>query len=872
MAIVESPSARLIELLRGALDQPAAEQAAWIARECGDESTLVVALARLLDFDARTDLVLDRRLEQFAVDVLLPETDAAQADQCVGPYRLLRKLGEGGMGSVWLAARVEGGFAQQVALKLIRWGLDSGAVQARFRRERELLARLTHADIARLLDGGVDAHGRPWFAMEYVDGIGLREWIEADTADLRTRLILFLRLTRAVAYAHQHLIVHRDLKPSNVLVRYDGSPCLLDFGVAKLIEDDGADETATDQRFITRAYAAPEQLRGEAITTVTDVFALGVLLYELLTGLRYSSVRKDDSSITRPSIALQRQISTSATAPLAAQLRGDLDAIVLRALAEDPQRRYPTAAALADDIDNFLSGRAVTARRDSVFYRIGKLVRRNQLAAGAMAAAVLFLIAGAGVSLWQAQRTERMAQRAERGKDFLAALLQDANPFDARPGRTAAPDKLLDNAIARLDHDFADAPEVQIEMRALIFTALVRIGDPVKALPLAQSNVEAARRFYGTASPQLGVALNDFAQTVEATGDLSAAHAAFAQAEMLLRDAGRSYARDRISVMTGLAKLDNQAGNHAAARQRHEDVLRERQALEGPESPDIAMDLMNLAADAIYSEHYSEAESLGQSAHVMAVKLLGPNHARLIYVDNVLGLAQLNAGHTQEAMVTMIEVARRARAALKPGAPVLGLILGALGTAQYYAGETVAAISTLTEAHAIQVATNHPQRGRVALRLGIAQSAVNSSEALPTLREAVNEIGATGDGYLEWAQAALGAEQVRNGDGTAGEALARKARTDLLASKDGGSSRLGEVDELLAGLLEARGETSDARAIRNEALSVFTQIYGLDHPRTRRLVQVIDNQGRDDPLAVHADSTMWRISPHRCPVASAFRD
>jgi eukaryotic-like serine/threonine-protein kinase len=847
MATIEPMSARLVELLRGALDQPAEERAAWIARTCGGDGAMMATLARLLELDARADPALDRRLEYIAADLLVPEADATQADQCIGPYRLLRKLGEGGMGSVWLAERVEGGFAQQVALKLIRWGLDSTAVQAQFRRERELLARLAHADIARLLDGGVDDDGRPWFAMEYVEGIGLREWIDAETVDLRTRLTLFLRLARAVAYAHQRLIVHRDLKPSNVVVRGDGSPCLLDFGVAKLIEAEGADETVTEQRFLTRGYAAPEQLRGESVTTVTDVFALGVLLFELLTDLRYSSVRKDDSAIIVPSIALERQVSAAATALSPAQLRGDLDAITLRALAEDPQRRYPTAAALADDIDNFLSGRAVTARRDSVFYRIGKLVRRNQLAAAAMAAAVLFLIAGAGVSLWQAQRAERMAQRAERGKDFLATLLQDANPFDARPGRIAAPDKLLDNAIARLDHDFADAPEVQIEMRALIFTALVRIGDPAKALPLAQTNVEATRRFYGTASPQVGVALNDFAQTVEATGDLSAAHDALAQAEILLRDAGRSYARNRISVMTGLAKLDNQAGNHVAAHQRHAEVLRERQALEGPESPDIAMDLMNLAADAIYSEQYKEAESLAQSSHLMAVKLLGPNHARLIYVDDVLGLAQLNAGHTHESVVTMSEVAQRARATLKPGAPLLGLILGVLGSAQYYAGENTASIATLNEARAIQVATKHPQRGRITLRLGIAQSAAHSPEALATLREAVNEIGATGDGYLEWAQAALGVEQVRNGDGAAGEALARKARADLLASKDAGSSRLGEIDELLAGLLQARGEVADARAIGNEAVTVFTRIYGPDHPRTRRLVPQIGGKADTSP-------------------------
>ena len=834
--MTEPAPARIAELWRGALDQTQSARAAWIERECAGDESLHAVLARLLELDARADLALDRSIEDIAAEVLEPESEAAQPDQRIGPYRLLRKLGQGGMGAVWLAERVDGGFAQQVALKLIRLGMDNAAAQAQFRRERDMLARLTHPGIARLLDGGVDTQGRPWFAMEYVEGISLRTWIERSQNGLRSRLELFLRLCRAVAYAHQRLIVHRDLKPSNVLVRADGLPCLLDFGIAKLVEVEGADATVTEQRFLTRAYAAPEQLRGEPVTTATDVFALGVLLFELLTGLRYSTLRKDDDAITRPSAALARATSPAVAVAAPAQLRGDLDAIALRALAAEPQRRYPTVQALVDDIDNFLDGRSVKARPDSVAYRFGKLVRRNRMATAAIAAAVLFLVAGTGVSLWQAQRAERMAVRAERGKDFLASLLQDANPFDAHPGRQAPPDKLLDNAIARIDRDFTDAPAVQIEMRALIYAALRRIGDPAKALVLARRNVDAARSFYGAGSPQLGVVLSDFAQIVEDTGDVAAARSAFAQAEALLRDAGRSYARDRISVMTGLAKLDNQAGNHAAAHQRHAAVLHEREALDGSQSPDIAMDLMNLAADAFYSEHYAEAESLAQRAHTMAVKLLGPDHARLIYVDNMLGLAQLDAGHAAQALATMTEVVRRARATLKPDAPMLGRVLDVLGIAQFYVGDNAAAMVSLSEARAISVASNEPLRGRITLRLGQAQFAARRPEALATLRDAVAELGGTGDGYLEWAQAALGAAQVRDaGDAAAGEALIRNARSNLLAGKDGGSSRLGEIDELLADVLDERGDTTGAHAIRSEALAVYRRIYGPAHPRAQSL-------------------------------------
>lgn len=833
--MAEPLSARVAGLLREGLDQATDARATWLLRVCAGDAGLHATLSRLLELDAREGLAIDRSLDQLVADTL-PTVDITQAGERVGPYRLARKLGEGGMGSVWLAERVDGGFTQQVALKLIRLGMDSVAVLSQFQRERELLAQINHPDIARLLDGGLDARGRPWFAMEYVEGIGLHEWIEG-AHDMRSRVGVFLRLCRAVAYAHQRLIVHRDLKPSNVQMRPDGTPCLLDFGIAKLLDADAAKESATELRFLTRAYAAPEQLSGGTLTTATDVFALGVVLFELLTGLRYSALRRDDDTVTRPSAAVQRASATPTQRAVAIQLRGDLDAIVLRALAAEPQRRYAGAEALADDVQRFLDGRPVIARPDGALYRIGKFARRNRLASAALVAAVLAMIVGTGVSLWQAQRAEHMASRAERSKEFLIGLLEDANPFDDHPGRKAPPDRLLDNAIARIERDFSDAPEVQIEMRQRIQQTLVRTGDPRRARVLAQRNVEAVRSFYGASSAETGVALTNLGVDQEQGGDSPAAQASFIEAERLLRNAGAQYARDHISSVTGLAKLANAAGNHVEALRLHEAVLRERQKIDGAESQDVAMDLMNLAADAFYAERYADAETTALRAHAMLAKLVGTDHARMIYVDNMLGLAQVSAGHVSEGLATLTAIEQRARATLKPDAPMLGTVLGTLGNARNLNNDAAGARAALTESLRILVANNQPMRGRVTVRLGMLQLAEHDSEALSTLATARAELAESGgsNGYVAWAQAAYGAALARSGDPVGGEKLARAARADLLAGKDAGSSRVGDIDLLLADLLGRPDQATEALGLRTEALATFRRVLGVEHPRTRAL-------------------------------------
>jgi serine/threonine protein kinase len=422
------------------------------------------------------------------------------AGQRMGAYRLLRELGRGGMGTVWLAERADGEFAQQVAIKLIRPGWDAREVLARFRAERQILAGLTHPNIAHLIDGGVTSDGRPWLALEYVDGVDLRTHCDRHRLDLGQRLRLFDTVCAAVSHAHAHLVVHRDIKPSNLLVTAAGEVKLLDFGIAKLIDTE-AQVSAT--RVFTPEYAAPEQVRGEVVTTAVDVYALGLLLYELLTGRRPYKVADStpaayerailDQEPTRPSVAVTRNGDDAEAIALAAQreltpqrlrseLRGDLDAIVLKALRKDPLQRYPSVAEFAADIRRHIDRQPVLARRGGLRYRATRFLRRHALATALAASAVIALAAGLAVAMWQASeaRTQRDIARSEGAKSnqtvqFLLDIFRSADPA-ATQGRKVTAEELLQRGVERVEHARIDDAAVRYDLLMAMGEAYLGIG------------------------------------------------------------------------------------------------------------------------------------------------------------------------------------------------------------------------------------------------------------------------------------------------------------------------------------------------------------------------------------------------------------
>lgn len=504
--------ARVRELFESIADLPPEQRAAALAAAAVDDEVRA-QVRRLLTADA--DTAADARIAPPAPlleAALRPaQLPVEQAGQRIGPWRLLQQLGRGGMGSVWLAERMEVGFEQRAAIKLIRTLQVSAESRARFAAEQRMLARLSHPHIAHLIDGGISEDGRPYLAIEYVEGQSLTRHAQARALDPLARVRLFLDVCAAVAHAHQHLIVHRDLKPSNILVGANGRVKLLDFGIAKLLDEEGAEDglTATGVRLYTPGYAAPEQLRGEAIGTAADVYALGVVLYELLSGRLPFEVQSQSPADWERAVLTQEPTPPSRDtasldttrrnrAPpqsllsLPRALRGDIDAVVLKALRREVDQRYPSVTALAADLEALLDGRPVSARRGSRRYRLAKFLRRHALAATLGGAAVLALVLGAGLALWQASvaaqerdHARRQALTAERSTRFLTDVFKLADPGEARGASISARD-LLDRGARSIEFELAGEPEVRSHLRMALGEAYGGLGLAAESLALAE--------------------------------------------------------------------------------------------------------------------------------------------------------------------------------------------------------------------------------------------------------------------------------------------------------------------------------------------------------------------------------------------------
>ncbi len=491
---------RLDELFLAAVDLAAAERATLLSSLRDSEPGICAELERLLAReDARTEL---EPLAPTPVESLEAH-ELGRPD--VGPYRLLETIGEGGMGTVWLGERRDGLIKRPVALKLPRGPWPRKGLLARLARERDILSALEHPNIARLYDAGLAADGQPYLALEYVEGDPIDRYVDDQGLDLRARLRLFLQVTDAVAHAHAKLIVHRDIKPSNILVTEEGHVRLLDFGIAKLLEDEheGFPLTQIVGTALTPEYASPEHIAGEALTVATDVYSLGVLLYELLTGERPYRLRRQTASALeeailetdpkRPSEIVGDSMDRSA-------LRGDVDTIVLKALKKNPDERYATVYELAEDIQRHLDDMPVKARPDGRWYRARKFVTRNRLVVAASVAVVSALVVGALTALWQARIAFEERDRAEEVKEFIASIFREADPYVAT-GQLSAVD-LLDQAHQRIDERFEDRPELRVELLNVVGRSLIRLQDTDRAETVISTALGQARSELGPTHPK----------------------------------------------------------------------------------------------------------------------------------------------------------------------------------------------------------------------------------------------------------------------------------------------------------------------------------------------------------------------------------
>lgn len=481
-------------IIEDAVELPTKDRPDFVASECGNDAELHDEVTSLLKETAAAET-----LETHAVDHVAPPEDKLINTQ-IGNYRLTELIGTGGMGRVYLAERADGAFEQKVALKLIRRGLDSEEILRRFVTERQILASLEHPNIAHLIDGGTTPDGFPFLAMEYVEGTPIVDYANTNGLDLNARLDLFREVCAAVSFAHQKLVIHRDLKPANILITRDGKAKLLDFGIAKLVKTDG-DETRTQTYAFTPDYASPEQIRGENLSTATDIYSLGVILYELLTGSR--PFRFEDKNIgeivatatntvpAAPSLSAQR---TSINGQRS--LKGDLDNIVLKALQKDPKRRYSSVDQFAEDISRHLKGLPVFARPDTWSYRAEKFARRNPLFVGATVLSFVILIAGVITTAYQARKANIEREKAEARFNDVRAL---ANSFmfeineEIMRSPVRARELLVARAVEYLDKLAAESAG-NIELKAELASAYEKIGEVQSELfrPFAGKTSEAA--------------------------------------------------------------------------------------------------------------------------------------------------------------------------------------------------------------------------------------------------------------------------------------------------------------------------------------------------------------------------------------------
>jgi serine/threonine protein kinase/tetratricopeptide (TPR) repeat protein len=631
------------KLFNSALDQPQDERDDFLTRAAGEDSSLRESVARLLASHDEGDGFMETPAASLRES---PSTDLADdalpSGGRIGPYRLLREIGRGGMGTVYLAARDDGEFRHQVAVKVVKRGMDTDSILRRFRYERQILAGIDHPNVARLLDGGTTDDGRPYFVMEHIEGDPIDVYCSKHGLSINERLELFRTVCSAVEYAHQNLIVHRDIKSSNILVTTSGVPKLLDFGIAKLLDpslagiDTGAPAT---MRAMTPEYASPEQVRGEPITTASDVYSLGVLLYEILTGRRPYEVNS-----SRPEEIARIVCETDPMPPSQAsagrnlngdrrRLRGDLDTIVLMAMQKEPRRRYASVAKFSDDIRRCLNNLPVTAQRDTRRYRTTRFIRRNRVVVVTASAVLVSLVAGLATTMWQAKVARDERARAERrfsevrslATSFLFELHDAIAPL---PGSTPVRALLVKRALTSLDglareangdvslqRDLAAAYEKVGRVQGNSYNA--NLGDTKGALASYRKSLEIRERVARDnpksldLQDELASGYHGVADIYSGIGELQQAADAYQRAIMIrrrLREARPADVNNRVQLaelynflgdaqgMEGYANLGNVKG--ALANYRNSVNLREELLKSAPQSRDyrvgLANSLMNL--------------------------------------------------------------------------------------------------------------------------------------------------------------------------------------------------------------------------------------------------------------------------------------
>jgi len=635
-------------------DLPDPAQRTSLEAQCAEDPALMTEVLSLLEEDARGDSLLDRDAAHVAAEVLDEGIPPALLDQTFGPYRLKQALGQGGMGVVYLAERDDLGSV--AAIKILRDAWLSPDRRERFASEQRTLAQLNHPAIARLYDADTLPDGTPWFVMEYVEGVPLTEFCEHHASSIPERLRLFRAVCEAVEHAHRHLIVHRDLKPSNILVKPDGSVKLLDFGIAKQLDslEGPVDRTRTGLRLMTPAYAAPEQILGDPVGIHTDIYTLGVVLYELLTGRLPFDLANRTPSEAETVIVEQRPERPSAAAKEKSVSRrawADLDVLCLTAMHIEPQRRYRTVEALIRDIDHYLAGEPLEARPDTFGYRLGKYVRRNWRPVST-ATASFIVVVGLVVFYTVRLATARNAAvaeaaRTQRIQHFMLNLFQGGEEA-VGPADSLRVVTLVDRGV-RDAQSLDGEPAVQAELYETLGSIYQKLGKLDRADSLLRSALDRRRTLFGSDHP-------DVAKSLVALGRLRVDQADYKEAERLIREGLAMSKRHRrpgdpaiASATVALGQVLEESGKYDEGIKVLEQAVRLRGMAPAQPTTELAASMRELANTHFYAGHLAVADSLDRLVLALTRKLNGERHP-LVAEDLInLGAVQHEWGHYQEA-------------------------------------------------------------------------------------------------------------------------------------------------------------------------------------------------------------------------------
>ncbi len=847
------------------LDLPGAERSRRLARL--EDEALREDVERLLAADSDAGGFLESPAVAVAGGLLDGFGDAPEPPlpDAIGPYRILSRLGRGGMGEVLLGERADGLFEQRVAIKLLRRGMDSDEVLARFSRERRILARLQHPHIARLLDGGAAPDGRPYFVMELVDGEPITAYCRERNLSVEDRLRLVLDACDAVSAAHRSLIVHRDLKPSNVLVSKDGEVKLLDFGIAKLLAPDEAESAATETRAearrLTPAYAAPEQVLGEPVTTATDVWALGALLYELLTGTVPQrrdartaaglAASVDTETLERPSARVARAPLASLPASTSSEperrrlerrLRGDLDNILQMALRREPERRYGAVAALAEDLRRHLSGRPVRARAVTVGYRLGKFVRRQRIAVAAGALVLLSLVAGLVATQWQARRAERnaaaataAARRAEGVKEFLIGLFEVADPEQASGGSVTA-SELLDQAGKRLQTELASEPDIQADLLEAVARIDKGLGRLDAAEDLAKRSLAIRKRILPAGDAAIGRSLATLGAVKMSKGRLDEAEKEISAALSVLEAAEAPDSLATARARSDFGQVLFWKGEVERAEKSERGVYETYRRVLGDDNAQTAMHLRNLGVLLDDLDRLDEAEKAYRDSQAILVKQLGPDHVNLAYSYANLAVLLGRRGQAAEAEPLYKRALEIRRKELGDQHPALGQTLQLAGLFYLNQGRLDESETVYREAVALFRAINpkHFEVGKCLNGLALiaskrgryAEAEKIMQEVEGLFREVLGERHS-----FSWQIRGNRASQIAlQGRLEEAEALQREVAEKIAEISGKDSSEAVDARARLADTLRMRGHPGEAEPIHREALAVVLRLEGEKSP------------------------------------------